>query len=104
MIVWMDQKAMLINQDVPIFIDGAEVGKISAKTPLKVEASPGHHKIYGSIGGLVIDRVLEIDLHAGQASYFRAYLKCGTWVCSIYLESTAPTSFYESVVHKLHDD
>lgn len=103
-IVWMDQKPMLINQDVPIFVDSAEVGKIAAKTPLKFEASPGHHKIYASIGGFVIDRVLEVDFQAGQASYFRAYVKCGMWVCSVYLATTEPSAFYDSVVHQFHDD
>ena len=103
-IVWMDQRPVLINQDVPIFVDGSEVGKISAKVPLKFATSPGHHRIYGSISGFVIDRAIEIDLKPGEVSFYRTYAQCGMWVCSVYTSPTEPSTYYDSVIHKLHDN
>ena len=68
-IVWMDQKPMLINHDVLIFVDGNEVGTLTAKLPLKFAISPGHHRIYGSVP-LAIRRQIEIDLKPGEVSFY----------------------------------
>ncbi len=103
-IVWMDQKPMLINEDVAIFVDGIEVGKISAKLPLKFATSPGHHRIYGSLPGPIIDRAIEIDLKPGEVYFYRTYTKLGMWVGSVYMSPTEPSTYYDSVVHKLHDN
>jgi len=102
-IIWMDQKPRLINQDVNIFIDGSEVGKISAKVPLKISVNPGHHRIHGSISGL-IDRAIEIELKPGKVSFYRTYIKWGMWAGSVYTTHTEPSAYYDSVIHKLHDN
>lgn len=103
-VVWMDQKPMLFNQDVPILIDGIEVGILGAKKPLKITTSPGEHIIYGSLEGMVIDRELKINLKPGEVSFYRVYLKCGMWVCSVYTASTLASTHYDSVIHIIHDD
>lgn len=101
-IVWMDQKPMLINEDVPIFVDGNEAGTILAKVPLKIATAPGHHRIHGALP-FIIRREIEIDLKPGEVSFFRSYLKCGMWVCSLYTLPTEPSTYYDSRIHKLHD-
>lgn len=101
-IVWMDQKPMLINKDVPIYIDGIVVGIVSAKKPLKATVEPGNHRMWGSLAN-VIDRAIDINLEPGHVHYYRVFLKCGMWVCSIYTSPTAASPYYESVIHKLHD-
>jgi hypothetical protein len=104
-IVWMDQKPTLINQDVLIFVDGSEVGTISAKVPLKFAINPGNHRIYGSVQHpLFIRRQIEIDLKPGEVSFYRTYVQCGMWVCSVYTSPTEPSTYYDSVIHKLHDN
>ena len=103
-IVWMDQKPWLINAPVLIFVDGSEVGTISAKVPLKFAINPGHHRIYGSVGFLFIRRQIEIDLKPGEVYFYRTYAQCGMWVCSIYTLPTEPSTYYDTVIHKLHDD
>jgi len=99
----MDQKPMLINQDVLIFVDGNEVGTLTAKLPLKFAISPGHHRIYGSVP-LANRRQIKIDLKPGEVSFYRTYAQCGMWVCSIYTSPTEPSTYYDSVIHKLHDN
>ena len=104
-IVWMDQNPMLINQDVLIFVDGSEVGTISAKVPLKFAINPGNHRIYGSVQQhLFIRRQIEIDLKPGEVYFYRTYAQCGIWVCSIYTLPSEPSTYYDSVIHKLHDN
>ena len=75
-IVWMDQKPWLINAPVLIFVDGNEVGTISAKVPLKFAINPGHHRIYGSVY-FFIRRQIEIDLKPGEVYFYRTYQQCG---------------------------
>lgn len=95
---------MLFNDDVPMFLDRNQVGIVGAKKPLKFLASPGEHKMYASQGGFIIDRELKINLKPGEVSFYRIYLKCGMWVCSVYTEPTSPSTHYDSVIHKFHDD
>jgi hypothetical protein len=102
-IVWLDQKPMLVNGDVPIILDGIEMGRVKAKKPLKFTASPGKHKIYGSLS-FIIDRALDVEFKPGEVYYYRVWLKAGWWVSSIYISSTTKAPFYDSVIHKLHDE
>lgn len=102
-IIWMDQKPLLINHDVLISVDGNEIGTLTAKLPLKFAISPGHHRLYGSVP-LAIRRQIEIDLKPGEVYFYRTYIECGMWVCSIYTSPTEPSTYYDSVIHKLHDD
>ena len=104
-IVWMDQKPMLIEGEVLIFVDGNEIGTISPRVPLKFAINPGHHRIYGSMRSfLFIRRQIEIDLKPGEVYFYRTYVQCGMWVCSIYTLPTEPSTYYDSVTHKLYDN
>lgn len=103
-VVWMDQKPMLINQDVPMFMDGNEVGTVGAKKPLKFSVTPGEHKMYASLDGPIIDRELKIITKPGEVNFYRVYLKCGMWVCSVYTASTPKSTHYDSIIHKRLDD
>lgn len=104
-VVWMDQKLQLINEDVSIYVDDTEVGTISAKVPLKVSVPPGHHRIYGSAHFfMIIRRETEVDLKPGEVSFFRTYLQHGPWTTSLYTVPTEPAPYYDSVIHSLHDD
>ena len=95
----------MVNKRAPvlIFVDGNEVGTLTAKLPLKFLTSPGQHRIYGSVP-LAIRRQIEIDLKPGEVSFYRTFIQCGMWVCSIYTSPTEPSTYYDSVIHKLHDD
>ena len=96
---------MLIEGEVLIFVDGNEIGTISPRVPLKFAINPGHHRIYGSMRSfLFIRRQIEIDLKPGEVYFYRTYVQCGMWVCSIYTLPTEPSTYYDSVTHKLHDD
>jgi len=96
-IVWMDQKPQLINDDVRIFVDGVEVGTITAKEPLKFEAAPGAHKIYGQLS-FGIRRQIDITLKPGEVSFYRVYVKHGMWIFSVYLVPAEPSTHYDSVI------
>lgn len=103
-IVWMDQKPILINDDsIPILIDGVEVGSIGAKRPLKIKVTPGHHKLYASMFGL-IDRAIEVDLSPGRVYFYRTYVKIGMWVSSVYTTRIGASTYYDSVIHKFRDN
>jgi hypothetical protein len=103
-IVWLDQKPMLINSDVPIFVDGIEMGRIKAKKPLKFTTSPGKHRIYGSLPSLIIRRALDVEFKASEVYYYRVWFKAGWWVSSIYISPATKAPFYDSVIHKLRDE
>ena len=103
-VIWMDQKPMLINEDVPLFFDSRRVGKVSAKVPLKFQTNPGRHTIYASLSGIIIDRIIEVDLKPGEVTFYRTYVQCGMWVCSVYTSPTKPSPYYDSVIHKFHDN
>jgi hypothetical protein len=103
-IVWLDQKPLLINEDVPLMLDGTEMGRVKAKKPLKFTANPGKHKIYGSLPLLIIDRALDVEFKAGEVYYYRLWGKAGWWVSSIYITPAEKAPFYDSVIHKLRDE
>jgi hypothetical protein len=103
-IVWLDQKPLLVNGDVPIMLDGTEMGKVKAKKPLKFTANPGKHKIYGSLPTLIVDRALDVEFKPGEVYYYRVWLKAGWWVSSIYISPTTKAPFYDSVIHKFRDE
>ncbi len=95
---------MLINDELPVFVDKTNVGTISAKIPIRVKVQPGRHSIYASLPLNIIDRPYEFDIKAGEVLFFRVYFEAGFWVHSIYTVPTAPADHYESVIHILHDD